>query len=310
MMIAVMILSGFAIGHGAASHFTSSAPPQGNIAVSLIFVLYAYSGWNAAAYLAGEIAEPEHSLPRALIAGTACVAALYVALNALYVWALPIPKMSGVMAVAEKASVALFGPAASRIVAALIALALLSSASAMIVAGPRVYFAMGHDGAFPRAFAIARSPSGPAVAIFLQSAWATILILAFGVFAKIVVYTGVAITIFSAATVAGVIVLRTRTPTTVRPFSMPGYPWTALGYVAVCAWIVIYATISRPAGNAVGRGNSTRRAPDLFFPCAPPAGASPGWRLRSNFRIREIVAEPICYICNDAGHCSNRTAAT
>jgi APA family basic amino acid/polyamine antiporter len=250
--IVALIISGFVIGHGTGAHFLSSAPPHGSIAVSLIFVLYAYSGWNAAAYLAGEIAEPERGLPRALTAGTACVAGLYLALNALYVWALPIAEMSGVVTVAAKATVAMFGPAASGIVAALIALAILSSASAMIMAGPRVYFAMAQDGVFPRAFAMSRHRSGPSAAVFLQSAWITVLILVFGVFEKIIVFTGVSITIFSAATVAAVIPLRIRTPSPVRPFTMPGYPWTALAYVAVCTWIVTYAAITRSEETILG----------------------------------------------------------
>src|SRR6516164_6722674 len=182
MMIVALIISGFAIGHGAAAHFRSSAPSQGSMAVSLIFVLYAYSGWNAAAYLAGEIAEPERGLPQALIVGTMCVGGLYVALNVLYIWALPISEMSGVMAIAERAAVAMFGPRASRLLAALVAFAILLSASAMVIAGPRVYFAMARDGVFPRAFAITRRRSNPTAAVLLQSAWASVLILAFSVF--------------------------------------------------------------------------------------------------------------------------------
>src|SRR5215472_7486722 len=212
MMMVALIVSGFAIGHGTVAHFRSSAAPRGSMAVSLILVLYAYSGWNAATYLAGEIVEPEHGLPRALIVGTACVGGLYVALNVLYLWALPISEMSGVMAIAQRAAVSMFGPRGSRIVTALIALAILSSASAMVVAGPRVYFAMARDGVFPQAFAIARDRSGPTAAVVLQSAWASALILAFAVFERIVVYAGVAITIFSAATVAAVMVIRIRRP--------------------------------------------------------------------------------------------------
>jgi APA family basic amino acid/polyamine antiporter len=253
MMIVALIISGFAIGHGAAAHFRSSAPSQGSMAVSLIFVLYAYSGWNAAAYLAGEIAEPERGLPQALIVGTMCVGGLYVALNVLYIWALPISEMSGVMAIAERAAVAMFGPRASRLLAALVAFAILSSASAMVIAGPRVYFAMARDGVFPRAFAITRRRSNPTAAVLVQSAWASVLILAFAVFERIVVYAGVAITIFSAATVAAVIAIRIRRPrAAVRPFVMPGYPWTVLVYVAICTWIVTYVALTRPTETMLG----------------------------------------------------------
>jgi APA family basic amino acid/polyamine antiporter len=160
--------------------------------------------------------------------------------------------MNGVMAIAERAAVTMFGPHGSRIVTALIALAILSSASAMVVAGPRVYFAMAHDGVFPRAFAIARSRSGPTAAVLLQSVWASVLILAFAVFERIVVYAGVAITIFSAVTVASVIVIRMQRPRAVRPFMMPGYPWTALAYVAICAWVITYAALTRSAETILG----------------------------------------------------------
>ena len=285
MMMVAFIISGFAFGHGAVAHFRSSAAPQGSMAVSLIFVLYAYSGWNAAAYLGGEIVEPEHGLPRALIVGTASVGGLYVALNALYVWALPISEMSGVMAIAERAAVSMFGPRASRIVAALIALAILSSASAMVVAGPRVYFAMARDGVFPRAFAITQGRSGPTAAVILQSAWASVLILAFAVFERIVVYAGVAITIFSAATVAAVIVIRMQQPRAARPFMMPGYPWAALAYVAICAWIITYAALTRFAETILGLATVLGGLP-IYWLLSLGAKDSPQSSGGSRFRLR------------------------
>ena len=235
--------------------------------------IFTTSGFIAA-YLAGEVVEPEHGLPRALIVGTVCVGGLYVALNVLYLWALPISEMSGVMAIAERAAVSMFGQRGSRIVTALIALAILSSASAMVVAGPRVYFAMAHDGVFPRAFAIARGRSGPTAAVVLQSAWASFLILAFAIFERIVVYAGVAITIFSAVTVASVIVIRMQRPRAVRPFMMPGYPWTALAYVAICAWIVIYAALTRCAETILGLATVLGGLP-IYWLLSPGAKESP-----------------------------------
>jgi APA family basic amino acid/polyamine antiporter len=116
----LIVVAGFSIGHGSLSNFASSSPAHGSVAVSLIFVLYAYSGWNAAAYMAGEISDPSRAVPRALLSGTAAVAVLYVALNATYLYALPIAKLAGVLAVGEDTADALFGPGAARAVAATI----------------------------------------------------------------------------------------------------------------------------------------------------------------------------------------------
>src|SRR5262249_52498171 len=192
------VAAGFSIGRGSSANFFSSGPVQGSAAVSLIFVLYTYSGWNAAAYLAGEIVDPARGIPKALISGTAVVTLVYVALNLTYIWALSIPKMSGVLTIGERAAAAMFGPLAARAVAGVIALAILSSASAMVMAGPRVYFAMARDGVFP---ALLGTISGrfktPACATIAQSAWTTILILFFGAFEPLVIFTGPALTIFA-----------------------------------------------------------------------------------------------------------------
>ena len=248
-----LIVAAFVFGHGSAANFVSSAPARGSAAVSLIFILYAYSGWNAAAYLAGEIRAPQRSIPAALLGGLALVAVLYLAMNVMYVYALPIGAMAGVLAIAEKAGVAMFGAFASRVVAAILALALLGSVSAMVMAGPRVYFAMARDGLFPRAVAFVHPSRGtPARAIVLQSAWASVLIVFFGAFERLVVYTGFAIIVFSAMAVAAVIVLRIRRPDAPRPFKVPAYPWIPAAYVAVSIWIVAVAILTRPLETLFG----------------------------------------------------------
>jgi APA family basic amino acid/polyamine antiporter len=286
--IAGLVCAGFAVGHGSFLHFSSAAPAHGSAAVALIFVLYAYSGWNGAAYLAGEIIDPARGLPRALIAGTGGVIALYVALNALYVWALPISAMSGVLAVGGKAAATLFGPRATTMVAALIALAILSSASAMMMAGPRVYFAMARDGVFPEIFASARDRSGPAASIVLQATWTTALILVFGVFERVVLYAGFAITLFSTATVAAVVVLRLRKGAAQhRPFLMPGYPWLAIGYVAVSAWVAVYVAISSPVEAAWGVVTAVGGLPVYWLMRRGRVTRSPA-RLRASCRSPEV----------------------
>jgi len=158
-----------------------------------------------------------------------------------------------VLAIAEKAGVAMFGPFASHFIGAILALALLGSMSAMVMAGPRVYFAMARDGLFPSSIAFVHPSRGtPVRAIVLQTAWVSVLIVFFGEFEPLVVYTGFAITVFSAMAVAALIVLRIRRRDAARRFKVPGYPWIPVAYVAVSIWIVIVATLMRPAETVLG----------------------------------------------------------
>jgi len=212
--------------------------------------------------MAGEISDPSSGVPRALISGTAAVAALYIALNATYLYALPVAKLAGVLAVGETAVGALFGQRAARLVAATIVLAILSSASAMVLAGPRVYYAMAPDGLVPRQLAAIGARSGtPVRAIILQSAWTSVVIVFFHTFESVVVYTGFAVTLFSAAAVAAVIVLRVLRPEMPRPFRMPCYPWLALLYLGVSVWITIYTLAGRPLEAMIGLATVAAGAP-------------------------------------------------
>jgi APA family basic amino acid/polyamine antiporter len=122
----------------------------------------------------------------------------------------------------------------------------------MMMAGPRLYFAMARDGAIPAALGTTGSGSGPAAAIVLQAVWASVLIGVFGVFERVVVYVGFAITIFSAATVAALVVLRVCRPAMPRPFRVPAGPWLATIYVAVSLCIATYTAVSRPAETFLG----------------------------------------------------------
>ena len=256
--IVLLVLLGLTLGAGDWGHFRSGEQgllPEGalrNGAVSLIFVLYCFSGWNAAAYLAGEIKQPTRSIPVALLAGTGIVTLLYIGLNLLFLYALDISAMSGVLEIGEKASLALFGPVATHLVAAIMALSILASASAMILAGPRVYFAMASDGLFPKQFAgIHPKTQSPATSIFFQSVWASVLVLT-GTFDQLVVYSGFVLVFFSALAVAAVMVLRWRCPEMPRPFRVPLYPYTPLVFLAFSAWILLYTLQGRPKESLLG----------------------------------------------------------
>lgn len=256
--IAALILFGLWLGRGDWGYFHSG--PEGilpagalrNGAVSLIFVLYSYSGWNAAAYLAGEIRDPHRNVPLSLVAGTGIVAVLYIGLNTLFIYGLGISGMSGVLQVGEKASQALFGPVATDVVAAMMALSILASASAMILAGPRVYFAMACNNVFPKRLAGVHGKFGsPAAAILTQSVWTSVLILT-GTFEGLVIYSGFVLVLFSALAVASVMVLRWRRPEMARPFRVPLYPWTPALFVGFSIWILCYTLLGQPKESLLG----------------------------------------------------------
>jgi len=247
-----LIVVGLLVGRGDWGHFQTGeaglipSSALNNAAVSLIFVLYCYSGWNAAVYLAGEVKEPSRTIPLALLAGTGLVMVLYMALNIVFLYALPISEMSGVLEIGEKASLALFGPVATYLVSAIMALSILASASAMILAGPRVYFAMASDGLFPKSLAGIHAEYGsPAAAILAQSVWISVLILT-GTFEQLIVYSGFALVLFSALAVGSVMVLRWRRPEVARPFRTPLYPATPLLFLGFSAWILYFTLQGRP----------------------------------------------------------------
>jgi len=221
------------------------------LAVALIYVAFAYSGWNAAVYLAGEVREPSRSLPTALLAGTAVVTALYLGLNAAFLGAAPAAELAGVVEVGQVAAVRLLGAGAGRALSALIALVLLSSVSAMLMAGPRVCEAMGRD--HPALSVLARRTrrGGPAAAVALQASLALAMI-ATSSFGALLRYIGFTLSVVSGLAVLGVLVLRRREPSLPRPYRAWGYPVTPLLFVALSAWTAAHAVARNPGSSWAG----------------------------------------------------------
>jgi len=266
-----LLILGFWLGHGDWRNFHAGAAgivPAGvfrNAAVSLIFVLFSFSGWNAAAYIAGEVRHPHRTLPMTLVAGTAIVTVIYLGLNVLFLYALGIDGMSGVLQVGEKASLALFGPIATHVVAAMMAGSILAAASAMIIAGPRVYFAMAADGVFfKKTGKIHPLYRSPAASIIWQAVWVSVLIL-FSAFEPLIVYSGFVLILFSSMAVAAVVLLRIRRPEAARPFRVPFYPWTPLIFVAFSLWILIYTLWGRPVESTSGIATVLLGLPLYFY---------------------------------------------
>jgi APA family basic amino acid/polyamine antiporter len=231
---------------------TAAARPGGpSPAVAALIILFAYSGWNAAGYMAGEIRTPRTDLPRALIGGVLVVTALYLAVNMTYFRVVPVAEMGHSINVGGEVARRAFGDAGGRVLSIALAFVFLGGASAMILTGPRIYFAMARDGLFPQALAsVGQRSRAPVRALWLQSLWSALLLVAgtaltpasqgaAATFERIVSWTTFAILPFAALTASAVFVFRRRdrardwTPS----FSAPGYPWTAAAFVGAAALV-------------------------------------------------------------------------
>jgi basic amino acid/polyamine antiporter, APA family len=255
-IIVTLVAAAILKGSGDLSHFETNSL-TGDLfsrswAVALIFVSFAYSGWNAAGYLGGEIDRPERNLPRALIFGTVFVMVLYLALNSVFLYALAPAEMAGHTDIGAMAAAALFGPAAGRWLGLAIAAALLSVLSAMIMTGPRVYYAMARDGVFFCAFGrLSDLRQTPAASIFLQATIAMIMVLT-ATFNALLIYIGFTLSLSAMLTVGGMMLLRHRTPLPAGSYITPGYPFVPSLFILGNGWIIVYVLKSQPIASLFG----------------------------------------------------------
>ena len=237
---------------GAQTAFSSAVPIHATSwLLALVPVMFSYSGWNAAVYVAEEIKEPVRNVPRALIIGTVGTVILYLALNALYLRVVPQAQFLGSVAVGEVAAERLFGSAAGVLFAVVAVVIILSSLSAMTTAGPRVYFAMARDGAFvPAAARIHPRFRTPAFAIMAQAIWSSLLVLS-GTFEQLLTYTGFGVILFSALAVLSLFFIR-RSATEAVVFRAWGYPWAPALFCLVGFAIVINTIVEAPGVASAG----------------------------------------------------------
>ena len=214
-------------------------------AVALIYVSYAYTGWNAVTYLSSELSDPQRVLPRVLALGTAVVALAYLLLNFTFLYAAPMDALAGELEVGYVAAQQVFGDRGGDLMGVALALLLVSTVSAMIMAGPRVLQVIGED--FPAFRMLARTNSHglPSVAIATQSALALVFIWTAS-FESILVFAGFTLGLSTLLTVAGLLVLRIRQPGLPRPYRLTAYPLPALAYLAVTGWTLAYILMERP----------------------------------------------------------------
>jgi APA family basic amino acid/polyamine antiporter len=226
---------------------------------SLVYVYYAYTGWNAASYLAGEIREPQRLLPRAILLGTGGVLLLYMAVNVVYALALSPADVRAIIddpanhqgidavsSIAELAAKRLFGTGWARPLGVAAGIMLLSNVSAYLLIGPRVLFAMAEAGQFPAMAArLTRKASTPAIATAIQLA-VTLILLWIGSVESIILYAGVGLSIFSMLAMSSIFVLRRTRPDLPRPFRTPGYPVTPALYLVLTGMMTLAAFAQRP----------------------------------------------------------------
>ena len=256
VVLVVFIGAGMVIGEGQPLSFAPDAAGWRALlspafAVSLVYVSYAYSGWNAAVYVTGEIENPKRNLSRILLAGTAVVLLLYVGLNYVFLRSTPLAGLQGQLEVGFVAATSLFGPLGGRLMGGVIAALLVSTISSMVFAGPRIVQTMGEDIPALR-FLAPKSRAGiPVRALALQ----TVITLAFILkpsFQGVLVYAGFVLNLFTFLTVLGLFVLRWRQPNLPRPYRAWGYPFTPLIFLGLSGWTLAFILSEKPLESFYG----------------------------------------------------------
>jgi len=254
LLVIGLILFGFLLGTGDFSHFSAPAKSESlpvswkTMGLSLMWIMFAFSGWNASVYIGSEIKKPERNIPLSLLIGTGIVLLLYVLINIIYVYAVPPQEMEGEIAIGGLAIGKLFGPDFESLFSLLVAFALFSSISAFIILGPRVYFAMSADGHFFK-FAAKVHPryKVPAYSIIFQGVISVIIILS-GTFDQILTYMGFSLGIFPIITVFALFKLRKQNKSILR---LPGYPFTPLLYIFAGIMMLSLSFLERPIESSI-----------------------------------------------------------
>jgi len=268
LLIVGLVAAGFAVGKGSFAHLAAAAPFRldfgglKTMGLALMWIMFAYSGWNASAYVGSEVRDPSRNLPRSLLLGTGIVTLLYLALNLFYIYAISPAQMEGVISIAGLASGNLFGPSAETVLSLLISFALFSSLSAYLILGPRVYYSMARDGIFFKSIAYVDPKCAvPTRSIILQGAIAAVMVL-FGTFDQLLTYMGFSLGIFPLLAVLGVFKLRRTGRSAVK---LPGFPVAPAVYILIGASILILSFLERPVESLIAIATALAGIPVYLF---------------------------------------------
>jgi len=254
LLVAGLIVAGFTVGEGTFKNFEVEQSFQFNfegwksIGLSLMFILFAFSGWNSATYIGSEIRNPGRVIPRSLLISTGVVTVLYILLNLFFVYAIPPEQMVGEPEIGGLAAGNAFGAVAETVLSLLISFALFSSLSAFIILGPRVYYSMARDGYFFKAIAkINPNFEVPRNAIILQSVIAIVIVMT-GTFDQILAYMGFSLGIFPIIAVLGIFKLRMSGQSKLK---LPGYPVAPAFFILANVIILVLAYFERPVESTI-----------------------------------------------------------
>jgi APA family basic amino acid/polyamine antiporter len=256
LLIVFLIICGLAIAKPQTISFLPSVDSfplifSSPFAVSLVYVTYSYSGWNASVYLASEVEEPEKNLPRSLLIGTLIVMVLYLLLNFTFLYTTPIDKLAGQLEVGYIAAIQIFGTSGAKLMGLLISFGLISSISSMVLAGPRVTQVIGEDIPIFSKLAHKNKNGVPYYAILLQLAIVLVLLITSS-FESVIVYLGFTLTLSSFITVLGVFVHRFKYPNFSRPYKTWGYPITPFIFLGISLWMLIFIFLDKPVESMAG----------------------------------------------------------
>jgi APA family basic amino acid/polyamine antiporter len=269
LLIVTLIVCGFLLGHPQDINFLPANNDLNLIfsspfAISLVFVMYAYSGWNASIYIASEVKEPEKNVPRSLLAGTLIVLTLYLLLNFIFLYTTPIEQLAGKLEVGAVAATQIFGELGGKVMSLLISLGLVSAISSMVWAGPRVTQVIGEDIPFFKLLAKTNAKGIPYYAILAQLAIVVVLVITSS-FESVITYLGFTLTLSSFLTVLGVFVHRFKYPDFPRPYKTWGYPVTPIVFLAISLWMLVFIFNDKHVESLAGLGTILLGLPVYFF---------------------------------------------
>jgi APA family basic amino acid/polyamine antiporter len=259
-VVCIVMFIGFGLFH-VPDHVTDfSASPAAwkdifskSFAISLIYVTYAYSGWNAASYISGEISNVKKNLPKALFVGTLVVMVIYTLLNYVFLYSVPIAELKGVVEVGYLSANKIFGMQLGQFMSLVIAVLLISTISAMILAGPRVMQSMGNDIKGLKFFATSNKNNVPYVAIIFQSIIAIVLVITSS-FQSLITYVGFTLNLFTFLTVLGIFILRYKHKNVETSYKTFLYPVTPILFLLIVLFILAYILVDKPVESLLGFG--------------------------------------------------------
>ncbi len=222
-------------------------------AVSLIYVSFAYAGWNAAIYVVGEISDPQKNLPKALFGGTLLVLILYTLLNFVFLYTVPLDELSGQIQIGYLSGVRIFGDFGGKIMSGIISFLLVSTVSGHVFVGPRIMQVMGED---YKALRLLRQKSRNDIPVnsFIFQLLIMLALIYSATFDQVMIYAGFTLNLVTTLTVAGVLVLRAKRPDLPRPYKTWGYPFVPILFLLMSVWTLTFVIVDKPVESAIGLG--------------------------------------------------------